>query len=222
VRRALVVEHQPDAPAGLAGEWLAARGAHVDVVRPAAGEGWPSPGDHDAVVALGSDRSVHASPDAWIAEEVAYLRAAHEAGGAILGLCFGGQTLASALGGTVTAAARPEIGWCRFEAADERLAGPFFAWHADAFTVPPGAEELARSAVCPQAFRLGGSLGVQFHPEVDAAIVDAWLDWGRSQLVEQRLDEDAIRAETAELVDGARRRAFALFDLWADGPPARA
>lgn len=218
MRRALVVEHQPDAPAGLAGEWLAARGAEVDVVRPAAGERWPCPGEHDAIVALGSDCSVHASPDAWIAEEVAFLRAADDAGVAILGLCFGGQTLAAALGGTVTSAARPEIGWCRFEASDERLSGPFFAWHADAFTVPPGAEELARSEVCPQAFRLRAGLGVQFHPEVDGAIVDAWLDWGRSQLLEHRLDEDAIRAETAALVGDARRRAFALFDLWATLP----
>ena len=53
------------------------------------------------MVALGSDRSVHASPDPWIAAQLAFLRAAHDAGVPVLGICFGAQALAAALGGRV-------------------------------------------------------------------------------------------------------------------------
>ena len=185
------------------------------------------------------------TPDAWIAAEVAFLRAAHDAGVPVLGLCFGGQALAAALGGEVQRASQPEIGWVALDRpivlrgdgnsdgagpdrAEARLevVGPFFAWHEDAFTVPPGATELARSPAGPQAVAHGRSLALQFHPEVDEAIVEAWLDWGRGQLADARLDEDALRAETAARAADARRRAFALFDGWAASwlpapPPAR-
>ena len=212
------------------------------MLRPAAGAPWPAPGAHDAVVALGSDCSVARTPDAWIAAEVAFLRAAHEAGVPVLGLCFGGQALVAALGGEVQRAAHPEIGWVALDrpivlrgdgdgpAGAEgvlEVAGPFFAWHEDAFTVPPGATELARSPAGPQAVAHGRSLALQFHPEVDEAIVEAWLDWGRSQLADARLDEEALRAETSARAADARRRAFALFDGWAASwlpapPPAGA
>ena len=213
--RVLIVEHQRDAPAGLVEAWATARGLEIDVLRPAEGDAWPQGGEHDAVIALGSDCSVARSSQPWIADEIAYLRAAHDARVPVLGLCFGAQALAAALGGSVGRAAHPEIGWCHFDAVDERFAGPFFEWHEDAFTVPPGAEALARSSAGPQAFRHGLSVGVQFHPEVDEAIVEAWLDWGRDQLLAANLDQAEIRRDSAELLDDARRRAFALFDLWA-------
>jgi GMP synthase-like glutamine amidotransferase len=49
-------------------------------------------------------------------------------------------------------------------------------WHHYTYGMPAGAVELARSAVCTQAFRLGDACwGVQFHPEVTAAQLDSWL-----------------------------------------------
>jgi len=50
-------------------------------------------------------------------------------------------------------------------------------WHGDTFDVPPGAELLASSALYPnQLFRHGGSYGIQFHVEADAALARQWLD----------------------------------------------
>src|SRR4051794_18164037 len=122
--RALVLEHQRDAPAGLVEVWAAARDIALDVCRPAEGEPWPAPGEHDAVIALGSDRSVERSRDAWIAAELGFLQAAHEAQIPVLGLCFGGQALAAALGGRVGRAAHAQIGWGRVQGARRRLRGP--------------------------------------------------------------------------------------------------
>jgi GMP synthase-like glutamine amidotransferase len=205
--RILVVEQQADAPAGLVGEWAVERGARVDVVRAPELDEWPDPLAADAIVALGSDRSVHASTDPWIAAQLAFLRAAHEAEVPILGICFGGQALAAALGGTVARALRTEIGWIEVEGIDG-YGGSWFTWHEDAFTVPPGGLELARAASGPQAFALGRSVGLQYHPEVTQAIVDGWLATADDSVP----DPEPLRRETARRIESARERAFALFD----------
>jgi GMP synthase-like glutamine amidotransferase len=184
----------------------------LDVVRAAELEAWPDPAAADAVVALGSDRSVHAPDDPWIALELAFLRDAHDAGVPVLGICFGGQALAAALGGSVERAPALEIGWTDVRGEDG-YGGRWFAWHEDAFRAPPGAVELARAASGLQAFRLGRSVGLQFHPEVTPAIVDDWFDGARDAVA----DSAAVRAETRAGVADARRRAFALFDRIAAG-----
>jgi GMP synthase-like glutamine amidotransferase len=207
VRRLLVVEQQADAPAGLLGAWAATRGATIEVLRAPHVTDWPDPRAWDAVVALGSDRSVHASRDPWIAAELELLRAAHAADVPVLGICFGGQALAAALGGTVAPAPAPEIGWIEVS-GDDGYAGTWFSWHVDAFALPPGATERARNAGGPQAFELGRSVGLQFHPEVTPAIVDDWLLAGRDAVP----DPEPLRRETATRLPDARERAFALFD----------
>jgi GMP synthase-like glutamine amidotransferase len=168
---------------------------------------WPDPRPATAIVALGSDRSVHASTDPWIARELEYLSGAHAAGVPVLGICFGAQALSAALGGTVSRAPAKEIGWIDV-AGDDGFGGSWFTWHEDVFTLPPGAEELARAASGPQAFAIGASVGVQFHPEVTTAIVDDWLADGRDDVP----DPEPIRRETARRIAAVRERAFALFD----------
>ena len=110
---------------------------------------WPDPGDATAVIALGSDRSVHASTDPWIAAQVAFLRATHAAGIPVLGICFGGQALAAALGAAVSRAAETEIGWIDVDGHDD-YGGRWFTWHEDVFDLPSGATELARATSGPR------------------------------------------------------------------------
>jgi GMP synthase-like glutamine amidotransferase len=189
------------------GEWAAARGAEVDVLHAPTVAVWPDPRDVSAVVALGSDRSVHAAKDRWIADQVAFLRAAHDADVPVVGICFGGQALAAALGATVSRAPETEIGWIDVE-GDDGYGGRWFTWHEDVFDLPPGATELARAGSGLQAFAMGASVGLQFHPEVTPAIVEDWLDGSPGAVA----DPDAMRAETAQTVATARERAFALMD----------
>lgn len=208
----VVVEQQPDAPAGLLGEWAAARGDRVHVVRVHAGDPWPAAGEVQRAVVLGSDRSVHDDPPDWVAEEIAWLRSIVDAERPVLGLCFGGQALAAALGGEVRRAARPEIGWVD---VDGDVAGTWFAWHFDTFSAPAGARELGRNAVALQGFAVGPHVGLQFHPEVTPAIVDDWISVGGRDLDSQQLDAASLRDRTAREADRARAAAFALFDRWA-------
>ena len=180
--RALCVLHDSMSATGLVGDALHEQGWQVDeflVVPPDRHESpnveasFPDSADYDLLVPLGAPWSAYddAGIGRWLAPEVRWLSGAVAAGGAVLGICFGGQVLARALGGSVTRSADPEIGWVRVDPGVPELipAGPWFQWHFDTFTPPPGAVELARNAAAVQAYRIGRSLGVQFHPEVTTA-----------------------------------------------------
>lgn len=209
-----ILEHEAESPAGLLADWALARGHSLDVLSVPQLARWPEPGEHDVVVSLGSDCSVHASSDPWIAVELDFLRRAHAQGVPLLGICFGAQALASALGGEVRRAARVEPSWREVATLDPELIppGPWLRWHEDVFSVPPGGAELASAAVGPLAFAIGSSVGVQFHPEVDAALAEVWIAGGREQLLAHGLDEASLRHEASLAAPGARRRAFDLFD----------
>jgi GMP synthase-like glutamine amidotransferase len=223
--RALVVQHQDDAPPGLLESWARRRGLALDVLRPDRGP-LPDPaeaGPAACVVVLGSDASVAALDAPWIAPEVDWLRAV-AARLPVLGICFGAQALASALGGGVRRAERPEIGWITLDGAEPPVPrGPFFAWHEDVIDAPPGARVLARNAVGVQAFTAGRHLAVQFHPEVTPRIVEDWASaYGRA-LSDAGVDAAALRDEGAAHGGAALAGAHALFDAFAERaglPPA--
>ena len=125
-------------------------------------------------------------PLPWLRQEERYITQAVASGVPILGICLGAQLLARCLGARVYPMGHKEIGWypVRFtEAAqdDAMFAGMpreemMFHWHGETFHLPPGAEKLAESDLCPnQAFRCGAGLyGLQFHPEVTPEIIASW------------------------------------------------
>jgi GMP synthase (glutamine-hydrolysing) len=210
----VVVEQQADAPAGVFADWATDRGHTLNIVRVHAGDPWPAPDGVERAAVLGSDQSVHADPPAWLGEELDWIRGVVAADRPVLGLCFGGQALAAVMGGTVRRAERPEIGWV--DVAGD-VGGTWFAWHFDSFELPPGARELGRTAAAVQGFASGPHVGLQFHPEVTPAIVDDWISVGGRDLDSQRLDAQAIRADTAREAAQARVAAYALFDTWMAG-----
>jgi GMP synthase-like glutamine amidotransferase len=172
---------------------------------------FPDPAGYDAVVAFGAVWSVYddAAIGTWIHDEIAFTRNALALGVPVLGICFGGQMLAAAVGGEVTRAPAPEIGWTMVRSAAPGLidAGPWFQWHFDRFTVPASVPVLATTALADQAFTVGRSLGLQFHPELDAAVLECWLDsGGASELVAAGVDPGALMAQTRLLAGAAAVR----------------
>jgi GMP synthase-like glutamine amidotransferase len=138
----------------------------------------PTLGSFDVLVVLGSNESVLDPSVPWMGPERDLVAGAVASEVPVLGVCFGGQLLAQILGGEVTRAAEPEIGWREVESVDPARipTGPWLEWHEDAFTAPPGAEALARTEVSLQAYVAGIHTGIQFHPEVTRDIVVRWVD----------------------------------------------
>jgi len=218
--KVLFIYNDPIAPEALLGEVFTEQGFDVDTFNvvpvdqtaaPAQAQvTFPEATDYDVIVPLGSRWSVYdeALRAGWVGAEMALIRDAVQARVGVLGVCFGGQLVAQALGGSVAKAPEPEIGWFEMTGSgvDLLTSGPWFEWHSDHFTPPPGATELARTPLASQAFVLGTALGLQFHPELDVALLEMWLSDDKSDLVDLGIDADDLRARTRSETDDAIRR----------------
>ena len=140
-------------------EWLAEQAADVDELRIDLEDRQVDPRDFDLIVSLGSEFPAYDDSHPFVPRESKLLHRAVDADVPVLGLCFGGQLLARVLGGAVFRAPGSEIGWMRVRSRDPELVpeGPWFQWHFDTFTVPPGATLVAESDLGPQAFVAGRS-----------------------------------------------------------------
>ena len=144
-----------------------------------------APAECDAYVCTGSRYSVYDQRD-WIPPLGEFVRKVREARVPFVGICFGHQMLAQALGGQVARAPQgwgvgvhemsivgPEP-WMR----PERVACRLQYMHGDqVLALPPGARVLARSEHCEVAmFRVGETmLGIEGHPEFSGAFNEALI-----------------------------------------------
>jgi GMP synthase-like glutamine amidotransferase len=173
----------------------------------------------DIIVLLGSDWSVY---DAAFATEIDAERAlvarATEAGCPTLGICFGAQLVASSLGLYVERAPRGEIGWVDIESDRPDLfgSGPWFSFHLDRWQPTSTHPGCAKSGLASQAIAYRRTLGVQFHPEVTAAVIERWLRESPRDVAAAGGDVDAVLDATAAHIADAQRRCYDLVDAFID------
>jgi len=182
---------------------------------PAGDVEFPDPTRYDVIVPLGARWPVYddALQRSWVGAEMQMMRDAADAGVPTLGVCFGGQLLAAAFGGSVTRSTEPEVGWYDVTSDDESLipGGRWFEWHFDTWTLPPGATEIARTANASQAFVLGRVVALQFHPEVDHDMLQRWFaDDRNGEVASAGRTHAELLTATRELEDSAARRIRAL------------
>ena len=212
MQRVIVVRHHDIDSAGFIADAFEARGAALSAHLFPDGGPLPAVDGADHIVVLGAVSSVN-DPDPWIAAELAWLRAADQAGVPVLGICFGAQALCAAFGGRIEAMGRREIGWTTVDSPDHDLvpAGPWLEFHDDRCLPPAAATVLARNDVAVQAFRISRHLAVQFHPEVDGSQLKRWLDaHPESDAATLGIDPDQFVADTIREEPAARERASRL------------
>lgn len=209
MRRILVVRAGSPTPEALRrfgdfSEWFERLLApEVVVVDPVRGEPFPGIDRIGGVIVTGSSESV-TEPRPWMERAGRWLVGVARAT-PVLGVCFGHQLLAMALGGVVERLPNgPEVGTGEVELTAAGRRDPLFAGLATPLLVqqnhedhvlapPPGAEVLAHNACSPvQAFAHGPNLrAVQFHPEYDA-------QRNRALCLESRGALEAARSGLAE------------------------
>lgn len=226
--RVLILQHDHLSPPGPIAEHFAHHGYEVveQVVVPADRFGepnvsfeFPDPTQFDVLVPMGAPWGAWDDERIgnWLAPEIEWLRTADREGVPVFGICFGGQLLARVHGGSVAPAPRPEIGWASIwtQRPDIVSAGPWFQFHYDRWTVPPGAQEIARNSLASQAFILRRNLAVQFHPELTPAGLMGWIENnGRALIEADGQDPDVLYQHMLAEQEDAAARARHLVDAF--------
>lgn len=225
-KRLLVIGHDYLETAGSIEGRFAERGYAIEGVRvvpadrlddPGVDFDFPDPRAYDAVLVLGARWSAYSDMVAsWVKPETELLRTADEAGIPVFGICFGGQMLAQAHGGQVVPSPVPEVGPSVVTGVPA-VTGVWTQWHYDRFVPPADATVVGANAAAPQAFVIRRNLAVQFHPEVDAANVQGWLDDGGTEdALGRGFDPDVLIEHVRSLDGEVPARAAALVDYFLD------
>jgi GMP synthase (glutamine-hydrolysing) len=206
--RVLVVQHEDDDPIHLLGTWM--NGVDLTTCRPYVGDQVPaSIAGYDGLVVMGGEMGAHDDHRApWLPAVRELIRRASEARVPTLGICLGHQLCAVALGGEIEVNPKGrqlgllDVGWTVAAADDELLGGlvgPRRAmhWNDDVVSrLPDGAVQLATADTGEvQAARHAPTVwGLQWHPEVDDALVGMWAEEGGLTAAEkQRLLDELVQ-----------------------------
>jgi GMP synthase (glutamine-hydrolysing) len=200
------------------------RGGFADLIRSTVGDSWsgewvvldartevldPSH-DWSGVIITGSPASLTERAP-WMDATLTYVRRLVELGVPTFGICFGHQLLGEALGGRVERnPAGREIGSVTLQVNQESHLLPEAAGggslvvnmtHLDTVVrLPDGARVLAWTSQEPHAFVQFGptAWGVQFHPEMDAAVIRGYIQHRQEDLLAEGRDVSRLMREASE------------------------
>lgn len=153
---------------------------------------------YDVILVTGSRHGVY-EDHPWIPPLEDLLRGAYAGGKRIIGICFGHQILAQALGGKVEKSDKGfGIGVMDYEFVDEAGGSQTLslcAWHQDQIMTPPaGAEIIARSDFCPVAGLRYGDRAISFqaHPEFAPAYMRDLITSRRGGMISESAADEAL------------------------------
>lgn len=173
--KVLVIRHAPFEGLGKIAAWLQKVNADVTEIRTYEDMAIPTSSQGQFLIVMGGPMSVN-DPLPFLAAERQLIKSHVLAGGAMLGICLGGQQLAHAFGGQVAPAVK-EVGWSAVTDLSSGKEHQVLHWHGEGFSLPPAGELLYTSKDWAfQGFRLKNAVGLQFHPEVDASLVAAFVE----------------------------------------------
>lgn len=182
-----------------------------DVVSIAEGEPLPDPKELEAILIAGSSAGVYDDLD-WIAPLESFVRAAYAQTIPTVGVCFGHQLIAQALGGTVR---KSDKGWGIgrhiYQIApnngviEGEHIGLACAHQDQVIEAPETARTILFSAFTPHAgllYENGATLSVQPHPEFTASYAHACCEFREGKSPEAVVA--TAKASLAEPLDSAK------------------
>jgi GMP synthase (glutamine-hydrolysing) len=158
------------------------------------------------LVVLGGPMGVYeADRFPFLAAEIAVLKARLDAGRPSIGICLGAQLLAAAAGATVFRGPRGKVigvePVTRVGPVDDPLLQALPAsfdtvhWHGDTFEPSPGLPLFRGDTYPAQGFRIGCSVGLQFHLELGPEGFREWIEGCSDELRRSGRDPEALLAD---------------------------
>lgn len=180
--RVAILQHEPNEWVGSMVSWFKDKNYQLTTTMLYLGDPLPSLDDFDWLLIMGGGMSVYEEDTyPWLVTEKQLIRDAISANKKVLGICLGGQLIASALGADVYPNDQQEIGWhevIKTDALATWCPDSFkpLSWHGDRFDLPSGATGFAQSKITPnQGFCLNNTVwALQFHLE---AVADSVPDF---------------------------------------------
>ncbi len=190
--RIQVLQHDDKEWIGNMEPWFNARDYSVRTCLIYKNQPLPDAEDFDWLVIMGGGMSVNDEENfPWLIKEKLLIEEAVAFGKKVLGICLGGQLIASAMGAPVYPSAEQEIGWHRVHKTSDIASWlPHqcypLSWHGECFDLPAGAISIASSEITPhQGFCLGPKVwGLQFHLEATLQSVHDFYQLGENKPVE--------------------------------------
>ena len=226
--KVLIIAHDHVSPPGPVAERFRHHGFEVEeflvvseanYAKPNVVREFPDLANYDVIVPMGAPWGAWDDDHIgnWLVPELEFLTKAIAQDPPVFGICFGGQLLARALGGSVAPGPKPEIGWnvVHTDRPDLVSTGPWFQFHYDRCQLPGSATEVARNSAASQAFTNARNLGVQFHPELTPEMLLGWLNnGGRDLVIKDGQDPDVLLAHTKAERAAAKERTNQLVDAF--------
>jgi GMP synthase-like glutamine amidotransferase len=213
--RLTIIQHHPAEHCGELAAWAQARGVALDVYRADLGQLPKEAANLQPILLLGGPYPLDVVPNplAWLRHEQAWLAQCLIYGTPVFGICLGAQLLCMVRGGTVRFMPEAETGWTQIK-IENSAAIEALQWHEDECILPEDARIMGRSQHCAAqyfTFDDGRQIGLQFHPEWNAALVEELNTYFKA---ESPLPKGGEIADAAAHFAAIRIWFWALLDTW--------
>jgi GMP synthase-like glutamine amidotransferase len=220
MQKVAIFQHAEGEWIGSMTDWFVGKDFQLKTYRLDLNESLPTVEQFDWLLIMGGSMSAY-NEDIypWLVAEKKIIKQAIESDKTVLGICLGGQLIASSMGANVYNNTQDEIGWYVITKTDSCATWmpdtlvPL-SWHSDCFELPNGAIPFARSVVTPyQGFKLGENVwALQFHLEAQASTVGDFLALDDEGLPTGDYVQTETEIFTSQHLQQSRQTIFSLLE----------
>ncbi len=223
--RIIILQHVPFESPGSIINWVEQNAHDYDIIHLYEKYTLPKPNTFDCLIIMGGPMSTNdIKQHKWLSEELVFIKNCIHNKKKIIGICLGSQLIAKALEANVYENPVKEIGFFPVTKTFSAYRHPLleklpdtwdvFHWHGETFDLPDGATRLYASKACKnQFFVMNNCIGIQFHPEINQALLEDMTKHGekelnerlyvqsKQQIIQHNQDLDILKTQCFQLLD---------------------